>query len=42
MRPVDFESLPIMNNKRLSKFCKKFRSDFDDNIEKRCFFLFAG
>ena len=34
--------LPVMNNSRLNKFSEKFMSDDKSQVEKRCFFLFAG
>jgi hypothetical protein len=38
----EMENMPIMNNRRLAKFCRKYKSDNQENIEKRCFFLFSG
>jgi len=34
--------MPVMNNKRLEKFSSKYITDTRDQVEQRCFFLFAG
>jgi len=39
---MEMESMPIMNNKRLEKFSEKFTTDDGSEVEKKCFFLFAG
>ena len=42
MLPADPNLLPVMNNKRLEKFSSKYITDTKDQVEQRCFFLFAG
>ena len=35
-------SMTVMNNKRLNSFSTQFNTDSGDQVEERCFFLFAG
>ena len=35
-------SMQVMNNKRLNSFSTQFHTDSREQVEERCFFLFAG